>query len=307
MITRADLKWWLELAPTLDWTFATTYAEGAPHEYVIHGKTEGMTRADYVRAARVIRTFGEPAKFYKTTNIYLTSPCGQHRWWGMSRDIEKSGIVNRCRPWHVYGVQNAPRTASGIESEYDAVATEWDADFSATDDERTAYVEILREIADSKYKRVLDIGCGTGLSLDLGLSQAVRFTGVDPSQAMLNELTLKHPHTAALHPMRFDTALERKAFDGTRFDAVIALGGSGTYLSPQEIAALPQLTKGPILLTHIAPEHPTAFTTSSTEQQQVSLRAASELSTTHNGKQFRLGRFVCTQLDIRDTASPTDS
>ncbi len=35
MITRDDLNWWLELAPTLDWTFAKTYAKTAPHDYVV--------------------------------------------------------------------------------------------------------------------------------------------------------------------------------------------------------------------------------------------------------------------------------
>ena len=61
MITRDDLNWWLELAPTLDWTFAKTYAETAPHDYVVEGRTDGITHDDMVRAARVIHTFGHRA------------------------------------------------------------------------------------------------------------------------------------------------------------------------------------------------------------------------------------------------------
>jgi len=34
VITRAGLNWWLDLEPELDWQFATTYADSAPHEYV---------------------------------------------------------------------------------------------------------------------------------------------------------------------------------------------------------------------------------------------------------------------------------
>jgi len=39
VILNSDLKWWLNLEPELDWQYATTYAEGAPHEYVVAGKT----------------------------------------------------------------------------------------------------------------------------------------------------------------------------------------------------------------------------------------------------------------------------
>ncbi|MGO1393332.1 methyltransferase domain-containing protein [Agrococcus casei] len=294
MITHEDLTWWIELAPTLDWTFATRYAEGAPHEYVVSGRTAGMTKPDYMRAASVIRTFGQPAKFYKSTNIYLTSPDGQHKWWGMDRAVENSTIINRCRPWHEYGAQNAPRTASEVTTDYDAVATEWDALHSATQEERDVYVSVIRDLLGERPRRILDIGCGTGLSLDIGLSDAVHFTGADPSRAMLNELVLKHPHTAALHPMRFETALERHAFDGTKFDAVIALGGSGSCLSPAETRALPALTNGPIVLTHAS--SPDALPASETDATQLrqSAAAAEQLLRQSAGHQLQAGRFTLT-------------
>jgi hypothetical protein len=40
-----------------------------------------MSKEDYVRAGRVIHTFGRPAKFYGMTSIYLTSPDGRLKWW----------------------------------------------------------------------------------------------------------------------------------------------------------------------------------------------------------------------------------
>lgn len=82
-VTQDDFDWWLDRAPTLDWTFARTYAETAPHSYVVLGRTAGMTAEDYVRAGRVIHTFGQPAKFYGMTNLYLTSPDGHLKWWTM--------------------------------------------------------------------------------------------------------------------------------------------------------------------------------------------------------------------------------
>ena len=35
LITQADLEWWLSRAAELEWTFAKTYAETAPHHYVV--------------------------------------------------------------------------------------------------------------------------------------------------------------------------------------------------------------------------------------------------------------------------------
>ena len=59
-ITEKDLEWWQNKIVKLDWVFAVTYAEGTPHEYIAE-RTEGITKADFIRAARVIHTFGELA------------------------------------------------------------------------------------------------------------------------------------------------------------------------------------------------------------------------------------------------------
>jgi hypothetical protein len=59
-ITKQDLDWWMAFAASREWTFAKTYAETAPHHYVVEGRTPGVTHEDMVRAARVIHTFGQP-------------------------------------------------------------------------------------------------------------------------------------------------------------------------------------------------------------------------------------------------------
>ena len=69
--TAEDRRWWLRLAPTLQWTWAVTYAQTAPHWYVVLGRTPGMERDDFIRVGRVIRTFGEAGRFYSMTNLYL--------------------------------------------------------------------------------------------------------------------------------------------------------------------------------------------------------------------------------------------
>lgn len=302
MITRDDLDWWLELAPTLDWVFATTYAQSAPHEYVVNGRTEGMTAEDFVRAARVIRTFGEPGKFFNSTNVYLHSPDGW-KWWGMSRDVTESDIINRCRAEHVYGPQNAPRTVSGIESAYDWVATEWDAEHGVSEDERAEIVDVVLGLVGERPRRILDIGCGTGLALDLGLTEAVRYVGIDPSQAMLNELVLKHPYLAGLHPMRLADALERQVFGGTRFDAVLALGGSASYLTPEEIAVLPALTKGPIVLMHYTEGQRPVTDDLDPPATAAAMRSAEELAGHFGGQRRTVGRFAISAVETTPTAA----
>jgi len=39
--------------------------------FAIVGETPGTDRADFIRAGKVIRTFGEPGKFYHLTRLYL--------------------------------------------------------------------------------------------------------------------------------------------------------------------------------------------------------------------------------------------
>ena len=76
MLQREELDWFLDLAPRLKWTFAKTMPD-TPHEYGVRGKT--LDEEDFVRAVRVIRTFGEPGKFYSMTNVYLVSPDGTRK------------------------------------------------------------------------------------------------------------------------------------------------------------------------------------------------------------------------------------
>lgn len=248
-ITRDDLEWWLERIHELDWVFAVTYAQSAPHEYVNAGRTPGFTHDDSVRAARVIRTFGQPSKFFNSTRIYLEDDRGWKYWDMANADVTLSNIINRARVEHVYGVQNAPRTASGIASGYDAVATDWDRAFGAIDDERAELTELIGSLGRFAKKRVLDIGCGTGLTLDLGITESVRYVGVDPSQGMLNTLVMKHPHLAGVHATTFGSALEQRVLGGTKFDLVLALGGAASYLSEAELEGIMRHAAGPIVLS----------------------------------------------------------
>ena len=220
MITQDDLNWWLELAPTLDWTFTKTYTRTAPHHYVVQDRTPGVTHDDMVRAARVIHTFGSPGKYYSLTKIYLVSPDGKYRWWTEDKHFTDTTLVNRATTVLFYGIQNALPTVSGIESPYDEVATTWDVEHPIAAGEADHVKLMLSNVRGQYPPHVLDLGCGTGRVLDLGLATADRYAAVDSSQAMLNLLLHKHPRVAAIYPVDVREALAARTFTPGQFDWV---------------------------------------------------------------------------------------
>jgi len=294
VITNTDLKWWLNLEAELDWQYATTYASAAPHEYVVAGKTPGLSGDDVARAAHVIRTYGEPMKFYNDTRIYLATPMGWKHWDMQGATIEDNrvALINRGRVEHVYGIQNMPRTASDREADYDGLATTWDRLHGMTEHEQRATAVLIQEVFGEKLWRTLDIGCGTGVPLDLGLAEPVRYVGIDPSRAMLNALVMKHPVIAGVHPMTYAEAERRRLLCGTRYDTVLALGGSASHLTPEEIQQLRARGKRDILLMHYMPQASAEAPGLDRQQAEASLHAATTLATS----QTRVGRFIASTL-----------
>lgn len=294
MITRKDLNWWLDLEPELDWQFATTYADGAPHEYVASPRTEGLEHADYVRAAHVIQTFGEPMKFYKWTRIYLRTPVGWKHW-TMDSYLDDTYLVNRSRVEHVYGAQNMPVTRSDAESSYDAFASTWDKKFALTEAERSQTIEFIRDVFGDKLGRTLDVGCGTGWPVTSGLVDPVRYVGIDPSTAMLNALVAKHPIVAGVHPLSWAAATRQRVLCGARFDTVLSLGGSASYLTRDELAGLvARGRRGAIVMLYADDEIPITDDLDPVTAA-TSLAAATEIAE----KQLRVGRFVMTYLPAK--------
>lgn len=301
MVTRNDLDWWLGLEPELDWQFATTYAEGAPHEYVIAGKTLGFSADDAARAAHVIRTYGEPMKFHKETRIYLVTPMGWKHW-DMQREVivdDSVTVINRGRVGHVYGIQNMPRTASGIDSAYDGLATTWDRGLGLTATEAASTACLIRATFGNRLGRTLDVGCGTGLPLDLGLVEPVRYVGIDPSTAMLNALVMKHPVLAGVHPMTYADAERRRVLCGTTYDTVLALGGSASYLTADDIERLRTRAKRDLFLMHYAPSESPSVGDLDAASAEDSLHAATAAAK----GQVRIGRFVATTVPEKNPTS----
>lgn len=106
--SRDDLRWWLDKAPTLTWRFASTMPDD-PHWYVRGGTTPGFSVRDSVRVGRIIRTFGEPGKFWRRTNLYLFTEDRARKFWCMFSIPPGDGgdvrIVNLAFADKTYGPQ----------------------------------------------------------------------------------------------------------------------------------------------------------------------------------------------------------
>ena len=294
MVTRNDLKWWLDLEPELDWQSATTYAEGAPHEYVVAGKTPGFSPDDAARAAHVIRTYGEPMKFFKETRIYLVTPMGWKHWDMQRQTIvdDSVTVINRGKVEHVYGIQNMRRTASGVDSAYDGLATTWDRSFGMTAAEKEATAKLIHATFGARLGRTLDVGCGTGVPLDLGLAEPVRYVGIDPSTAMLNALVMKYPMLAGVHPMSYAVAERSRVLCGTTYESVLALGGSASYLSTEDLERLRARAKRDLVLMHYASAETPSTGDLDTQSAADSMRFAAAVAR----EQFQIGRFIATVI-----------
>ena len=237
-VTETDLEWWFALAARVNWTFASTYAETAPHSYVVLDRTEGMAKEDYVRAGRVIHTFGRPQKFYGMTSIYLYSPDGRLKWWTMDADVRHTGLINQASTDRLYGIQNPPSTESGTTTVYDSIASTYD-ELHPTSDELAGAIRAAATALRGKYPpSVLDVGCGTGRVLDLGITTPDRYAGVDPSKPMLNQLVRKHPGVGVLYPIMIEPAIADGLFTPGQFEVVTALMGESDPLDDRTLNAL---------------------------------------------------------------------
>jgi hypothetical protein len=79
------------------WTFAKTYAETWPHEYLVRDR---VNEDLFVQLVRHIRAFGYEGKFYHQTYTYFEEE--GLVYWTMGAPIPETTIVNRCTKEQTY-------------------------------------------------------------------------------------------------------------------------------------------------------------------------------------------------------------
>ena len=77
-----------------NWIYAKTYADWAPHEYVVKDKLDEKNQALVPEIVAFIRENGFPAFFGDQEHRYLYFDL--HYYWEMGDDPEKTIIINRC-------------------------------------------------------------------------------------------------------------------------------------------------------------------------------------------------------------------
>jgi hypothetical protein len=227
-----DETWLRDYIASQRWIFAKTFADTAPHEYIVR-RRNGVD-PDWFRMQNLITDFGHMQNYFRVPRPYLILD-GWKYW-----HIEP--IINRAKPPETtYGNQWVPDTRSNrLATWYDRHAHEYDTLELVTKEEKAAVAELLKVAVKGG---VLDVGCGTGMLLDLHPVKPIDYLGLDPSGGMLNVHVLKH-HRHQVLPYMLGEAGPRLR----PWHTVAALFGSASHLTPREIGIADRLADGFLLL-----------------------------------------------------------
>lgn len=118
-------------------------------------------------------------------------------------------------------------------SKYDEIAEVYDSFFN--DEESLLENNQVADMLSDVKGRVYDIGCGTGLLTELIKVAPINYYGVDPSYAMLDKFMEKHD--SYRHRVVQDD-FEHDAVDLNRFDWVVSLFGSISYVEPKSLSRI---------------------------------------------------------------------
>jgi len=197
-----DLRWFLDLVPRLSFTFAKTYANSAPHSYIVAGRTPGITRADFERAAGVIEVFGQPKLFHSYVNLYLDHPRLGVHYWHMDPDVGSADLINMADRHLLYGRQTLPSTANGSFVDADRIAPYWREIMRDEANDARVLAEVRARFPEGTAPLVLDLN-GDGWALDAGITSPGRCWVVNASQGVLNQIVKRHPtigRVTSAHP-----------------------------------------------------------------------------------------------------------
>ncbi len=76
------------------WTFAKTYSQKCPHEYIVKARVD---KGQFESAVHFIRVAGFEAFYFKRKGLYYI--CGDHYYWTMGAPIAETTVINRA----IYG------------------------------------------------------------------------------------------------------------------------------------------------------------------------------------------------------------
>ena len=204
--------------------FAKTMPDN-PHWYTL--RREWASDEEFVYAAAKCQEYGVTTRWWNRAYRQLALN-GYYYWtvgeWPQRRPPEEESLINRKRQ---------PYTTP-----WDEIASRYDKTREIGDIEKGLLREILGEVL-TEGASVLDIGCGTGLFVDMypGWSPPNYF-GIDKSVEMLRRFAAKHPD----HVERMMTCSFEDFYPPKRYDVVVALFGSGQSFSEVDVRKVIRLT-----------------------------------------------------------------
>jgi SAM-dependent methyltransferase len=192
------------------WIFAKTMKEN-PHEYALRKNCDS---SEFDEAVLFIRENGvkEEFKGYYYVIYYLNGL----KYWTMGAPLDKTILINRTRDFNIY---------DKIADQYCSLHQDLIS---------TSQNMVVKMCLQNMEGPSLDIGCGTGLLLDLVKIMPADYLGIDPSEKMLNILHGKYPGFP-IEKVPFEQ------FRGNGYKNVISLFGSVSYIMPQFIDKLIEL------------------------------------------------------------------
>jgi SAM-dependent methyltransferase len=213
------------------WIFAKTMPQN-PHFYTLRRKW--TSDQDFQWTVAQLRAHGYQKQFGKTW--YTQLDVNDHFYWTMGWPVNYPNgmactiLINRKRG-----------SGLGAAVPYDSIAARYDTLFR--DEASLARnAEVFGLVGDMTGLDVLDVGCGTGRALDYA-QHAAGYTGIDPSQAMLSRLLARYPNAHTIcTALRSFVPLAANGEIG-RYDVVLALFGTGSYLTDEELERIPMLLR----------------------------------------------------------------
>lgn len=78
-----------------DWIFAKTYADTAPHEYIVLKKVGIEYKEEFIKIANFIREKGFKAYYYSRVGFYYI--IDENYYWTMDEKAEDTDLINRAK------------------------------------------------------------------------------------------------------------------------------------------------------------------------------------------------------------------
>lgn len=152
-------------------------------------------------------------------------------------------------------------TPAQVAEIYDTIAEEYDSRYA--DDtchfENGVVAALVKGLTYLENPRLLDIGCGAGLALELELTIVENYIGIDPSHGMINRFNRKFPEAiGSVSVTTFEEWCQNvwdeqyPAGEHPQFDLAISLFGSPSYIDPAYMQRVLELAPA-VMMMHYKP------------------------------------------------------